>query len=116
MGARHLGRRASCFFELLTGYAPFSGRSINSLRDVVLSLEPATFAAEARPDLPEEANAIAQRAMRKTVSDASARPTSCSTRWLRFELALHPRHASQSRVSRAVVADETERRQTTVLS
>src|SRR5207244_139713 len=57
------------FFELLTGVAPFDGGNIAEIRDVVVSSEPAPSLRDIRPEMPEEAEQIAQRAMKKSAAE-----------------------------------------------
>ncbi|WP_394847319.1 protein kinase [Pendulispora brunnea] len=53
------------FFELLTGVSPFTGHHIAELRNAVLSPDPSPSLRGLRPELPEEAEEIATRALEK---------------------------------------------------
>ncbi|WP_394845779.1 protein kinase [Pendulispora brunnea] len=56
------------FFELLTGVSPFTGHHIAELRNAVLSSDPSPSLRGLRPELPEEAEEIAKRALEKEKS------------------------------------------------
>ncbi|WP_394831523.1 protein kinase [Pendulispora rubella] len=53
------------FFELLTGVSPFAGNHLTELRNTVLSSDPSPSLRGARPELPEDAERIATRALEK---------------------------------------------------
>ncbi|WP_394831050.1 protein kinase [Pendulispora rubella] len=53
------------FFELLTGTSPFTGNHLAELRNAVLSSDPSPSLRGLRPELPEDAERIATRALEK---------------------------------------------------
>ncbi|WP_394831326.1 protein kinase [Pendulispora rubella] len=53
------------FFELLTGVSPFAGNHISELRNAVIASTPSPSLRGARPELPEEAERIVERALEK---------------------------------------------------
>lgn len=54
-------------FELLVGFPPFQGDSIFEVRNRVLSPDPAPLVSQFRPDLPEQAVRVVERALTKEV-------------------------------------------------
>ncbi|WP_394829021.1 protein kinase domain-containing protein [Pendulispora albinea] len=97
------------FFQLMTGVEPFTGEDVFELRDRIVSPLPAPSLRALRPELPAEAERIAQRAMMKGVSDRFGTADELLDAFLALEGALHTRDERESR-------PKIERRQTTVLS
>ncbi|WP_394825589.1 protein kinase domain-containing protein [Pendulispora albinea] len=104
------------FFELLTGSSPFEGASLAELREAVGSRAPAPSLRRVRPELPEEAEPIAQRAMKKCAAERFANADELLDALVKLEVALdhvmRTRHDEAERGARP----KPEMRQVTVVS
>ncbi|WP_394828483.1 protein kinase domain-containing protein [Pendulispora albinea] len=100
-------------FELLTGERPFHGAALEELRRLIVSTEPAPSLTQERPDLPEEAERVVQRALAKEPSERFGTADELLDALVALELSLAPAARAPRR---STVSPRPERRQTTVLS
>ena len=105
-------------FEMLVGRPPFPGESIFEVRNRVLSPEPATQVRKLRPDLPEEAGRLVERALAKEVTKRLQTADELLDGLVALEVALS--RATRTQTQTKQVHDHAhvkpERRQATFLS
>ncbi|WP_394825864.1 protein kinase domain-containing protein [Pendulispora albinea] len=104
------------FFELLTGDAPFDGDDIHELRDAITSSEEAPSLRALRPEIPEEAERIAQRAMKKNAAERFGTADELLDALVKLEVALSQVMRTQSDQTGGRVRPKLEMRQVTILS
>lgn len=105
-------------FEMLVGRPPFPGESIFEVRNRVLSPEPAMPVRKLRPDLPEEAGRLVERALAKDPAKRLPTADDMLDGLVALEVALNraTRAATQDAQTRGESKAQPERRQATFLS
>ncbi|WP_394828997.1 protein kinase domain-containing protein [Pendulispora albinea] len=103
-------------FELLTGRLPFDGGHLVELRDAVVSPHPAPSLREVRPDLPEEAERIVQRTMKKDAAERFGTADELLDSLIALELALTHAMRLEHERGEELARPKPERRQMTVVS
>ncbi len=105
-------------FEMLVGRPPFPGESIFEVRNRVLSPEPAMPVRKLRPDLPEEAGRLVERALAKDPAKRLPTADDMLDGLVALEVALNraTRAATQDAQTRGESKAPPERRQATFLS
>ncbi|WP_394828127.1 protein kinase domain-containing protein [Pendulispora albinea] len=104
------------FFELLTGSAPFDGSTITEIRDDVISPQPAPSLRAIRPEMPEEADWIAQRSMMKRAADRFGTADELLDALVKLQVALTQVMRARTDDTNLRAAPKPEMRQVTVLS
>jgi TOMM system kinase/cyclase fusion protein len=106
------------FFEMLVGHPPFQGDRILDVRSKVLSPEAAPLLRHVRPDLPEEAERIIERALAKDVAKRldTADELLYALVALEVSLSRSMRAATQDARGSSMPPPKPERRQMTFLS
>jgi TOMM system kinase/cyclase fusion protein len=108
------------FFEMLVGHPPFRGESIFEVRNRVLSPDPAPLLKQFRPDLPEEAGRLIERALQKDVSKRTPTADELLDSLVALEMQLTRTRTGRlpaiPRVISAPARPKPERRQMTFLS
>ncbi|WP_394828484.1 protein kinase domain-containing protein [Pendulispora albinea] len=102
-------------FELLAGKQPFRGANLEALRNIIVSPDPPPSLQKERPDLPEEADRITQRAMTKRAAERFGTADELLDALVSLELSLTQAMRAR-RFASAQPKPRPERRQTTVLS
>jgi TOMM system kinase/cyclase fusion protein len=102
------------FFELLIGRKPFVESNLELLRRVVTSDDPAPSLCQLRPDLPEEADRIVARALKKDITQRFGAAEELLDALVGLELTLT--RNVQAEDARQIKRPRPERRQVTLLS
>jgi TOMM system kinase/cyclase fusion protein len=105
-------------FELLTGKPPFPGEYPMQVFARVLSPEPAPSIRSIRPDLPEEAERVVERALRKDLAQRLGTAEEMLDLLVGVQIALerNVRAAAHEAAPRVTSRPASERRQVTLLS
>ncbi|WP_394825590.1 protein kinase domain-containing protein [Pendulispora albinea] len=104
------------FFELLTGIAPFDGANISEIRGVVISPDPAPSLRALRPEMLEEADHVAQRAMTKSPAERFGTADELLDALVKLEVALAQAMRVRDEEVGGRARPKPEMRQVTVVS
>ncbi|WP_394840714.1 protein kinase [Pendulispora brunnea] len=103
-------------YHLLSGLFPFPGENVAALREAIVSPDPAPSLRHARPDLPEEAEEITQRALKKNLAERYGTPEELLDALVALQVALTHSIRARGAANEHRAQSKPERRQTTVLS